>query len=412
MDNLTHSLIGALAGEAAARFIPTVKSTLPESARRTLFLGLMVVGSNVPDLDLFYTGIAGGKLGYLLQHRGHTHTVVGAMVAAALMYLVCITWVKWRNLSAAPMDRCWLALLALFAPLLHIAMDAANSYGVHPFWPFNNDWLYGDSIFIVEPLFWVAAGTPLLFLLRTRLARAVVALILLTGIVLSFGTGLVPRPLAVGLAGLMAGLLLVGWLTSARTVVLSGLAVTVGVFCMFVTASHLASRKLEALVAGQFPHEKLLDHVLTPMPVNPVCWEVIVIQVLQDKYTLRRANLSLAPNWIVADTCPLNNMTADITAPLTPVAAPGSAALQWYGEVVMSVAEVRSVSRQSCEAAAFTRFARALFVSRREDGWLIGDLRFDHEPGLGLAELALDSGHDNCPPFIPPWTPPRSDILQ
>ena len=32
--------------------------------------------------------------------------------------------------------------------LLHLGMDFLNSYGVHPFWPIQNRWVYGDSVFI------------------------------------------------------------------------------------------------------------------------------------------------------------------------------------------------------------------------------------------------------------------------
>ena len=71
LDNLTHSLAGRRPrGGRAAR--PTSTRT----ARR-LFLATGVIASNLPDLDLVYTGIAPAPLGYLLHHRGHTHTSSG-----------------------------------------------------------------------------------------------------------------------------------------------------------------------------------------------------------------------------------------------------------------------------------------------------------------------------------------------
>ena len=92
MDNLTHSLLGAVVGETLARFVPNARSVLPETTRRSLYVSLMVVGSNLPDLDSLYTGITGGKLGYLLHHRGHTHTLVGALAIAALTYGLWLWW--------------------------------------------------------------------------------------------------------------------------------------------------------------------------------------------------------------------------------------------------------------------------------------------------------------------------------
>jgi inner membrane protein len=58
---------------------------------------LMVAGSNLPDLDALYTGITGGKLGYLLHHRGHTHTLVGAVAIGLAMYALCMLWMRWRH---------------------------------------------------------------------------------------------------------------------------------------------------------------------------------------------------------------------------------------------------------------------------------------------------------------------------
>ena len=71
------------------------------------------------------------------------------------------------------------------------ALDFTNSYGVHPFWPVDNRWYYGDAVFIVEPLLW-ACSAPLLFTLRSKVTRALVAVVLVVGIGLSWASGLVP----------------------------------------------------------------------------------------------------------------------------------------------------------------------------------------------------------------------------
>ena len=415
MDNLTHTLVGALVAETAARVIPSIKSTLPETTRRDLYLAVMVVGSNLPDLDSLYAGITGGTLGYLLHHRGHTHTVLGAIALAALMFGICRWWLQRRRLPPSPADQLGLALITLLAPLLHLAMDATNEYGVHPFWPFNNDWMYGDAIFIVEPLFWAAAA-PLVFLFHGRVARSVIGGILLVGIALSFGTGLVPRPMAVCLTLLTVGLLLIGWRANGLTAAKSGLAAALGIIAMFMVASYLANRQLRAVVAAQFPDALLLDAVLAPLPVNPVCWEIITVQLDGNRYTLRTAMLSLAPAWIPAAQCPELGVNGSTTLALTPVTATDSSALQWNGENTMALGELQRVVQSDCEAAAFTRFARTLWISRSENTWLIGDLRYDREPGLGFAEMELTATTQSpvsleCPRWIPPWTPPRSDLL-
>ena len=173
MDNVTHTLIGALIGEGASRLAPPAASERLAAVRRTLFLLVMIVGSNLPDSDLIYSLGDDDKLPYLLEHRGHTHTVLGAIAGSAVMVAACAWWQRWRRARLSARDWVWLSALALAAPLLHIAMDALNTYGVHPWWPVDNRWFYGDSVFIVEPLFWASAAS-LAFLFRSLVARGIV----------------------------------------------------------------------------------------------------------------------------------------------------------------------------------------------------------------------------------------------
>ncbi|MES2625183.1 MAG: metal-dependent hydrolase [Pseudomonadota bacterium] len=411
MDNLTHTLIGAVVAEAAARIIPVTRSVLPASTRRNLYMTLMIVGSNLPDADLVYTSFTGGTLSYLLDHRGHTHTLVIAIVLAALMYFASSAWLRWRHVPSTSTDRYWLAFIAVLAPLLHIGMDATNEYGVHPFWPFNNAWFYGDAIFIVEPLFWVAAA-PLLLLLRGWLTRGLMAIALLLAVGLSFGTGLVPLSMAICLALLCAGLLLVAWRASARTAAVSAVVACVVIVAMFLFTSRLAYRQVTALAAAQFPDSILVDEVLAPLPVNPLCWEVILMQVNDDDYTLRQAMFALAPGLFDADRCSTFSLSGTTTVALSPTTAPDTAKLQWQNEVTMSLTELQALVQNNCEAAAFTQFGRALWIQRQGEGWIIGDLRYDREPELGFAELALPATPTQCPSNLPPWIPPRIDVLE
>jgi inner membrane protein len=412
MDNVTHTLVGVLLGEAASRILPNRTNGSTFQPRRNLCVFVMAMGSNLPDADLLHTLIAGGRLDYLLHHRGYTHTVIGALVASVAMFAACHVWWWWRRVQPEDRDRAAVAGVALLAPLLHIAMDATNSYGVHPFWPYHNGWLYGDSVFIIEPLFWAAAA-PLVFVLRTALARALVGAVLLAGVALSFLVGMVPQPLGVFLVILMLGMLVTGKVTRARTAVLAGVACWLVTTAVFVSAGQLADRRAADRANEDFPTATTLDRILSPMPVNPVCWEVILAQQDGDgdAYVLRRAMLSLAPSWMPAADCPSRSLDARTTAPLSPVSVQSRPALQWYGELVMSRTGVVRLVRQHCQAEAFTRFARALWIARRDGGWWVGDLRFDREPSAGFAELALEPTSRRCPSNVPPWTPPRADIL-
>ena len=117
--------------------------------------------NNLPDLDFVYVAITGGRLGYLLHHRGHTHTLGAAPILALLTWaLVAYVW-KRRGRALTRDDHGWLGALPLGGIALHVGMDSLNDYGVHPLWPLSGRWFHGDTIFIVEPLFWVALAGPL-----------------------------------------------------------------------------------------------------------------------------------------------------------------------------------------------------------------------------------------------------------
>ena len=224
MDNLTHTLIGFIAGESVARASPVREPGLPAPLRRSLFVTLAAVGGNLPDLDLLYSyrdmHHTPDKLRYMLQHRGYTHTVVGCLVLVALLYTGAEWWLRRKHIVLTRRDRLELAGLCMFGTFLHLGMDFLNSYGVHPFWPVQDRWVYGDSVFIVEPLYWAAAA-PLVF---------------------------------------------------------------VAVF-------------------ARVPGERVIDHVLTPAPMDPLCWSVLLLETRGDRYVVRGGVVSDAPGLIPAARC-------------------------------------------------------------------------------------------------------------
>jgi inner membrane protein len=84
----------------------------------------------------------------------------------------------------------------------------------------------------------------------------------------------------------------------------------------------------------------------------------------------------------------------------------------WRGELALPISELVQLAQTHCEFAAFLRYARVPWSSREAGQLIVGDLRYDREPGLGFAELALDPVPASCPRFVPPWRPPRSDLLR
>jgi inner membrane protein len=251
VDNLTHTLISVMVGEAIYRSTPP-SPVLTESARRNVAIAVMVIGGNLPDLDVFYTALAGTKLDYLLHHRGHTHTIIGALILSLLLFVAVRLWWRYRQVEPQPADIRFLVVLSLVAPLLHIGLDFTNSYGIHPFWPVDNRWYYGDAVFIVEPLLW-ACSAVLLFTLRSTPMRAVIAVVLVVGLGLSWFSGLVPASLAVLLTLLTLGLAAVSRYSSPRAALSSGIAAWLVVTAVFVATSRTAKGQVDALSGRRFP---------------------------------------------------------------------------------------------------------------------------------------------------------------
>lgn len=432
MENLSHTLIGLAAGEAFARCTPAEESAsgLPQQVRRSLFVTLATIGGNAPDLDLAWSyGWPDRKLGYMLQHRGYTHTVLGCLVLAGLLYAGAEWWLRRRGLTPSRRDRIHLLAVAIVATLLHLGMDALNSYGVHPFWPFENHWLYGDSIFIAEPLFWLASA-PLISLARSRLARCLigVAVILALGISIWVHSGSLPWVACLATVTLALGV--VGQRASPRTAALTSVAAMTLVAGVGLICGTVAARRIDDIAGSGFPGYRMLDHVLTPTLTQPLCWDAFVLASQGDRYVIRHAVLSIAPILVTAVQCAaLAPQTRPASAPGEPVAprervplrsgtpappksrvdARDSASIFWLSEYSMSRAQLVGLVEEHCEAAALMQFARAPFAFRYGRTWFIGDLRF--ERGAGFQIEVGDGSAARCSIRVP-WVPPRLDLLR
>jgi inner membrane protein len=64
-----------------------------------------------------------------------------------------------------------LLLISFVAILSHPVLDTLNTYGVRWLMPWNRDWSYGDTLFIVDPWMWLILGTGVLLSRRRRRAR-------------------------------------------------------------------------------------------------------------------------------------------------------------------------------------------------------------------------------------------------
>jgi inner membrane protein len=395
VDNVTHSLIGVALADAMLGGRAT-------KSRRPLFVGAGVIAANLPDIDLAYTAITPAPLGYLLHHRGHTHTIVGLVVLLVALILAYRLLPPVRGMRGGERLRLWLLMAIALAS--HLSMDALNSYGVHPFYPVDNRWYYGDAVFIFEPALWVVLGVAVAWNARrgaSRLAAAIPILILLVTIA---SMDVVPLESAVVLG--VAGALLTWLVRRMSPRARAGMALTA--VLLMVVALVAASREARAGVLSAMRPlmgGRLVDVVLTPNPSSPLCWGVIGIESVETRgeYVLWRGTFSLAPA-IKAPTSCVSYQFADVSS----TRRLADRRLVLIGEIHQSLARLRDLSRD-CWTGAWLRFGRAPVITGEE----ITDLRFADRRAQGFTRMRVIRPEDNraCPSFVPTWQMPRADLF-
>ena len=159
MDNLTHSLVGALIGQAGLK-------------RKTgLAMPALVIGANLPDVDaacfLWLDGLE-----HLAFRRGITHGPIAWLLLPLLLAGALWWWDRWqarrgtRPEKRLPVRFGWLYALAFLATLTHPALDWLNVYGIRLLEPFSSRWFYGDVLFIIDVWLWALLGFATWFSLR------------------------------------------------------------------------------------------------------------------------------------------------------------------------------------------------------------------------------------------------------
>jgi len=147
VDNLAHAVVGAALGRAVAG------KKVPAAG----WIG--AVAANAPDWTELFLGFrpTRGALAYYTNHRGITHSLLGAAVET-----VAITGVLWGLFAL--LHRRWgfqrvaltaLTVLVTVAVWSHVYMDWQGSYGLRPWLPWGARWYYADWVAIADPMFWL-----------------------------------------------------------------------------------------------------------------------------------------------------------------------------------------------------------------------------------------------------------------
>lgn len=141
MDNLTHSLAGALLGRMGLNRL--TGRAMPA----------LIIAANLPDIDSFVAPLLGAEP--IAFHRGFTHGVGGWLLMPVIVTAVVLLWDRWRP-GEQPVRPWMLLLVAAIGTISHPALDFMNTYGVRLLEPLSDRWFYGDVLFIVDPWIWIA----------------------------------------------------------------------------------------------------------------------------------------------------------------------------------------------------------------------------------------------------------------
>mgnify|MGYP000910262307 CR=1 FL=1 len=141
MDCISHALAG----------LTLYQTRTQKLGHAPALLWAALAGSEMPDADILYR--IDGPLAYLLNHRGISHSLPGLCLMAALL-----TYLLHCRYPATPVRSlfCWSG----GAGLIHILLDAANTWGTRIWFPFSSIWVTGDLLPFTDPLliFLGAAG--------------------------------------------------------------------------------------------------------------------------------------------------------------------------------------------------------------------------------------------------------------
>jgi inner membrane protein len=408
MDNVTHTLAGIAVAEVAYQV--RVRRGPPDPALRSAAWLSAALASNAPDIDIVLAPLIRQPLGYLLHHRGHTHTLLLAPLLALLPFLLArLRLGRTKKTPVSIAESGLLYGLSLAGLVLHLAMDFGNNYGLHPFWPFDSRWLYGDAIFIVEPLLFAALAVPLFFASEGRVWRGIFGGIAVLGLLLS---AFVPLVSYVGLAFVLAATLAMVLLTMRAGPVarpaLALFAALVVELCFF-GAHHEARIRAEGVLASAFPSATLLDVSMSPGPGNPLCWSATGVQLERGSLVLRRFALSIQPSVVPAASCRLQT-SEEATARTEPIARSSTEAVVFFDETRTTLESLRGLAHASGEVEAYLRFARAPFLIEEGDHVVVGDFRYDRERGYGFAEGELRTSGE-VSGVVPAWELPRIDAI-
>jgi inner membrane protein len=143
MDNLTHSLAGALLGQMGLKRVS-----------RFAMAGC-ILGANAPDIDVIAPLFL--PVDNIAFHRGPTHAIFGLpLMAAGTVTLLWLLDRLWPAKAGTAKFRLWpLFLVTLAGVATHPFLDWLTTYAVAFFAPVGEGWYSANAIFIIDWVYWI-----------------------------------------------------------------------------------------------------------------------------------------------------------------------------------------------------------------------------------------------------------------
>lgn len=405
MDNLTHSLLGALLAESA--YQGSLRNQEPSTSRRHCFYIASLLANNFPDMDLLYLWITPGTLGYLLHHRGHTHTLL-LLLPQWFFCLCCLKlYSRWSTPWKTLKRKDWHTLYGLFALglLAHLFLDGCNSYGIHPYYPFNNRWYYGDTLFIIEPLLWVILGTTILSCARLWFWKIALCFPLILIPFWGWNQQFLPLlPLLWIYTLFISLLLLFHFCRIPQRLILCAL-LTLLLLGGLRYQSLRVKAEVKAYLQTHHPASELLDVVANVHPGNPWRWSILTVEREKTFYRSRNGTYSFFPTLFPPINAPFQPKPSGV--PLQAPSLPSTPVLQWNGEYQAPLALFHHLFTSHCHFHAWMRFVRVPSIQGNQ----LNDLRYSLQNHQNFSTFTLPDSPHPCPSWIPPWIPPRQDLF-
>lgn len=367
MDPLAHTLFGATMAEAGLK------------RKTALATATLIIGANIPDVDALAMFVSSDFALYV--RRGWTHGILALFIWPFLLTGLMLGMdrlirkrMEKRNRirKGPPMRPVMLLGIAFLGVWSHPLLDLLNTYGVRLLMPFSDTWFYGDTLFIIDPWFWLLAGAGVV-LARSKSWAGISGWILLgtAAAALIVSADVVPMVLKViWLAGL-AGIVIVRWSGKHRGAT-QPIAYTLLIVLIFYIAFMFTGSKLTVSHARAYLNDQRveIEEVMpNPLPARPLLRSGIAVS---DSHYYR-----FTVNWLRPDSFELSGEPIPIEEP------------DHIIEAALESPEIRGLM-------TWIRFP--VYEARElKDGWkvIIRDLRYvqpeqELPVGIGMAVVELD----------------------